>query len=98
MQKKYNLIFSSSYLRKVKKLIKQRRLTINKINSILFDLSDDPFKQSLKTHKVDAILGLDQYSSRIDGDLRMIWNFSDSRIQILILDIGGHSGKGKVYK
>lgn len=98
MSKKYKLIFSMSYIRKTKKLIKLRRISEEKINSILLQLSQDPFHKSLMTHKVDAQIGLSQFSSRVDGDLRMIWNFSENRICILILDIGGHSGGTKVYK
>jgi len=38
------------------------------------------------------------FSSKVTGDLRIIWNFNEDQIQVIdLLDIGGHSGNGKVY-
>jgi len=39
------------------------------------------------------------YSSRLTNDLRIIWNFENGKTKVLdVFDIGGHSGKSKVYK
>ncbi len=89
---------SKVFKKSVDKLIKQRRIFLDKINNVVFKLSLDPFHQSLKTHKVNTrTLGL-RYSSRVDGDLRIIWSFDeDNNLIIHLLDIGGHSGSKSVY-
>ncbi len=39
------------------------------------------------------------FSSRVNSDLRIIWDYSNNIPQVLdLIDIGGHSGKNKVYK
>ena len=89
---------SKIFKKSVEKLIKQRRVALGKINKVVVKLSSDPFDQSLKTHKVNTrALGL-RYSSRVDGDLRIIWSFDeDNNLIIHLLDIGGHSGAKGVY-
>jgi len=38
------------------------------------------------------------FSSWLDPDLRIIWNFDgENKIVIILLDIGGHSGGKSVY-
>jgi mRNA-degrading endonuclease YafQ of YafQ-DinJ toxin-antitoxin module len=37
------------------------------------------------------------YSSRITKDLRVLWDFSENRLVIIIIDIGGHEGSKAVY-
>jgi mRNA-degrading endonuclease YafQ of YafQ-DinJ toxin-antitoxin module len=63
-------------------------------------LAEDPEHPTLKTHKVNAIIAKSQlYSSSITGDIRIIWDYNNGNINIIdLLDIGGHSGKDKVYK
>lgn len=61
-------------------------------------LAENPNNPSLKSHKVDTPKFGKAYSSRVTGDLRIIWEYSKGGFQILdLLDIGGHSGKGGVY-
>ena len=38
------------------------------------------------------------YSSFISGDIRIIWEFSNGSLHILVLNIGGHSGTNNVYR
>jgi len=39
------------------------------------------------------------YSSKVTGDLRIIWNFDkNNNLFLILLDLGGHEGKNKVYK
>lgn len=95
----YQIKQSKSFTKSLKKLVKLHRIDVDKINDIFFLLAKDPFAKSLKTHKVNSKNHGMQYSSRIDGDLRLIWNFdSENNLVIIIADIGGHSGSSKVYK
>ncbi|NQY80122.1 MAG: type II toxin-antitoxin system mRNA interferase toxin, RelE/StbE family [Candidatus Caenarcaniphilales bacterium] len=94
----YKLIQAKSFTRKLKKLIEKRRLTIDLLKSKFQVLAIDPFHKSLRTHKVNTRKLGYQYSSSIEGDLRIIWNFdSDKNLVILLLDIGGHSGSSGIY-
>ncbi len=61
-------------------------------------LEKNPFELKLKTHKVQSKVVYKAWSSRISGDLRVIWDFNQDKIGVInLLDIGGHSGKNKVY-
>ncbi len=93
------LIKQSKYFTKsVEKLVKQRRISLTKINKVIIKLSSNPFDQSLKSHKVNTRTFGVQYSSRIDGDLRIIWSFDkDENLIIHLIDIGGHFGSKSVY-
>lgn len=62
-------------------------------------LAQNPSYPALKTHKVDTKTYGQKWSSRVTGDLRIIWDYdSQNRLIILLLDVGGHSGAHKVYK
>ena len=87
------------FKKSLKKLINSGRLNKEQIGKTLKLLKENPFTQSLKTHKVDTRNYGKVWSSRVDGDLRIIWHLdSKDQILILLLDIGGHSGSSKVYK
>ena len=95
----YKLSFEKNFLKASKKLSNKKRLKLKQLNIVLERLRENPFSQSLKTHRVDSKNHGKAWSSRVDGDLRIIWNFdSEDRVIILLLDIGGHSGTDKVYK
>lgn len=94
----YKLIYTKPFQKELKKLISKFRITEEKLGKTFYLLESNPFHPSLKTHQVEAKHFGKTWSSRVDGDLRVIWNFDkDDQIKILLLDIGGHSGKGKVY-
>lgn len=94
----HELVFTKPFSKDLAKLIKAHKLSETRVAKILQLLSIDPFNQSLRTHKVDSKnYGL-AWSSRLTPDLRIIWKFEDDKVKILLLDIGGHSGKHKVYK
>lgn len=95
----YFLQPTNKFLRKSKKLIKKQPDLKNKIENVFLCLAEEPFSSKLKTHKVNDIDGIPAYSSTLTKDLRIIWDFRYGKPQILdILDIGGHSGKNKVYQ
>lgn len=70
------------------------------IAEALHCLEVDPFSHVLRTHQViahyDAKPAL---SSFITRDMRLLWRFHETEIQVInIIDIGGHSGGEKVYR
>ena len=94
----YKLNSSKSFTKKLKKLIENKRLELEVLNKSLQFLAKDPFSPALRTHKVNTRKLGKHYSSRIDGDLRIIWNFDqDKNLVLLLLDVGGHSGSDGVY-
>ncbi len=94
----YKLVFHQKFLRKSAKLTKRNHALETDVLQTLQQLSENPFEPSLHTHKVTDIGDL-AFSSKITGDLRIIWDFGDEEINIIeLFDIGGHSGKNKVYR
>lgn len=80
-----------------KKLTKNNKSLKRRIRAVTKNITDDPFSPNLKTHKVNTSkFGL-VYSSRVTGDVRIIWKFIDNRAVILFVSVGGHEGKRSVY-
>lgn len=77
-------------------MVKSKQKEITKGNFVL--KKEGPFYPSLETHKVQTRFLGERWSSSVSGDVRIIWDFSNDRILILLLDIGRHNGKKKVYK
>lgn len=95
----YRLILHKNFERKFEKLTKNNKVLKTKVISTLEKISQEPFATGLRTHKVNTRNFGHKFSSRVIGDLRIIWDFGeDDEVVILILTIGGHSGKNKVYK
>lgn len=95
----YQVSPSKYFEKKYLKLAKNNRVLVKKIRNVVKTLKIDPFSPQLKTHKVDAKIGNNVCSSRVSGDIRIIWKFDENNeIVILLLDVGGHSGKNKVYR
>jgi len=93
---KYTLIVLNKAKRDIKRYRKKNPKVRDKIEDTLLELGNNPFKRSLRTHKVRTRDSGVAYSTRLTGDLRVIWKFEKGKI-ILILAIGGHSGKHSVY-
>ncbi len=95
---KYELEYGLLFKRKFKKLEKSGRISLKLFGNITKLLQVDPFNPTLKTHKVNSNKFGKAWSSKLDADLRLIWNFEDeNKIKIFIADIGGHSGFKRVY-
>lgn len=91
--------FSNFSQKKLKKLISKHRIEEKFFETWLIEFRSNPFLQKFKTHKVNLNDFGQCFSSRVDGDLRLIWDFdSQEKIRILVFDIGGHSGSKGVYK
>jgi mRNA-degrading endonuclease YafQ of YafQ-DinJ toxin-antitoxin module len=94
---KYDLEFTAKADRMLSKYIKQNSALLYKFQIAFEKLAENQFAPTLKTHKVfSKDLGM-AYSSRVTGDLRIIWNYRQNQITILIYTIGSHSGKKAVY-
>ncbi len=96
----FDINFSKYSRKKAEKLVSKSKELRQKLGQTLIILSETPFDLALKTHKVNSKKFGERYSSRLTGDLRIIWDFDkDTRLVkiIMIQDIGGHSGNKGVY-
>ena len=93
----YKIRYTPHFKRTYQKLTKRndRLKEITKV--IIRKLANNPFDNSLKTHKATNPIFGKAWSSEVTGDIRILWDFSEYEI-ILLLAFGGHSGKNKVYK
>ena len=96
--RRYEIKKTKHFERVLKKLIKRDLMARKRIFLVLDLLRLDPFSKTLRTHKVNTHQFGKQYSSRVTPDIRIIWNFIDSKTIILLLTIAPHSGKKKVYR
>ncbi len=87
---KYSLYFSNEFKRNYKSF-KKRRDTQYKIDDVIVLIGKDPYSKGLKSHMVNLSKIGKCWSSRVDGDIRIIWTFSkkDTNI-IIVLRVGGH--------
>lgn len=98
MKPLYQIIITKPFDKSLRKLISKNEELAQRIQTVITKLAFDPFDSALRTHKVLSRNHKEAWSSRINGDLRIIWNFDDdNKINIYLLDIGGHSGQNKVY-
>ena len=99
----FELRFTALFRRKYKKLIRRNKTVEKQIDETLERLMVNPGDVTLRSHKV-AHRNRKAFSSRVTGDLRIIWSYSDSEVngsevKILdILDVGGHEGSRSVYR
>lgn len=95
----YNLHFAHTFTPTYKALIKNNPLLEKRTEKALRLLKHDPFYPSLKSHKVNTKSFGVKWSSFITGDLRFIWDFDETKKQIIVLlAITKHSGSHKEYK
>lgn len=94
----YDITFTDKFKKKYQNITKKESKNTKKIDKAVNLLSMDPFYPSLKTHKVSTRLHGERYSSWVTGDIRIIWDYDeDDRLVLVMFDIGGHTGRGKVY-
>jgi mRNA-degrading endonuclease YafQ of YafQ-DinJ toxin-antitoxin module len=96
----YTIFQTQHFLRKAHKLLRKNPQLDAKLSQSIHSMEHDPFNASLKTHAVIAHLdGRSAMSSFVTKDLRIIWRLSNGHIRFInLLDLGGHSGGGKVYR
>lgn len=94
----YTLEFAPTFNRSYKKVVKDNVLLQKRLEKVLKLLVQNPRQLSLHTHKVDSKDFKDVWSSRVTGDIRIIWEYDKNyTFHILVLKVGGHSGSNKVY-
>jgi mRNA-degrading endonuclease YafQ of YafQ-DinJ toxin-antitoxin module len=85
------LVPSPKFTRELKKLFKKQKSLKPKIHKIFDRLSDDPQDPTLGSHKVNLSLYGEVWSSKVNGDIRIIWDYNNSgEIEIILINIGGH--------
>ncbi|MDX9739273.1 MAG: hypothetical protein RBT33_02835 [Candidatus Dojkabacteria bacterium] len=95
---KYEIYFTVGFKRRLKKISKKDLILKNLVKETIKSISEDPFQETLRTHQVNISKYGKVYSSSVNKDIRIIWNFQESDMTIHLLIIGGHSGSNKVYK
>jgi len=95
---RYAIQFTPNFIKKYNKIQKYDSKLYKRIENVLVILSDNPQHNSLRSHKVTLSDGREVFSSKITGDIRIIWNYSNITPVIIMYTIGGHSGKNKVYR
>ena len=98
----YLLERKAHFSRKLRRLLKKDKNLATQVGVTLKKLAGDPRQPDLKSHKVIAEYdGRPAFSSRVTGDLRIIWRYGSTfnEAQLLdLIDVGGHSGTNKVYR
>ncbi|MFH1280602.1 MAG: hypothetical protein ABIJ43_00180 [Candidatus Beckwithbacteria bacterium] len=94
----YKLVFANSFFKEYKILVKKNFKLKKRIVKTFEKLSVNPKQSSLKSHKVSTKKFGERWSSTVTKDIRIIWDY-DNKLQltILVLSLGGHTGKRKVY-
>lgn len=95
----FTLIFTKNFDETYTSVIKNNKEVEKKIRKALHFLKQDPFYPSLKTHKANTKNYGEKWSSWVNGDIRIIWDYdSKNRLVIILLDLGKHSGTHKIYQ
>jgi Txe/YoeB family toxin of Txe-Axe toxin-antitoxin module len=71
----FEVNFTKYSAKKAQKLLKHDKILHIRFKFVIDQISQDPFENVLRTHKVDSKLFGEKYSSRLTGDLRIIWDF-----------------------
>ena len=89
----YTISYTKSFERKYGKLIRNNKKLSSRIDLVIDQLKMNPYSQPLKTHKVgyDKLFG-ELWSSRVTGDIRIIWvKHHDYNYHLVLINIGGHN-------
>lgn len=96
----YELALTKVFDRDYQSLVKGNKDIEKRILKTLEFLIKNPFYPSLKSHKVNTRNYGVKWSSRITGDLRLIWDFVNENEEptIIVLTISQHSGSRREYQ
>lgn len=86
----YQLRATAEFEKRLRKLLKLDQALAQRVGKTLKQLALDPFYPGLKTHKAFAVNHGEAYTSRVTGDIRIIWEFDKQGAAIVLLTIGGH--------
>jgi len=80
----YKLQFTKTFEKQLKKLtLTEQKAVAQKLNL----LCTDPFYPSLRTKKIQGLIGV--YEMSVNMDIRIIWKYENGVI-ILLLEVGHH--------
>jgi len=87
----FNIVKSKLFDKKSKKITKNNPKLAVKIANVVDSLQVNPLFPSLGSHKVNTPKFGQCFSSRVTGDVRIIWQYdNENRLEILeLLDLGG---------
>ena len=95
----FKLNFQKYFLKKEERLTQNNVKLQKEVNKTIYFLAENPKNTALESHKITRKNGAPAFSSKVNKDIRIIWDYHKNKATILdIIDIGGHSGKDKVYK
>jgi len=95
----YLLNFTATFISHKEKIVVRSEVLNKRLKATLQKLALNPTHPSLKTHKANTKNYGERWSSWATGDIRIIWDYdTKNRLVIILLDIGRHSGKHRVYK
>lgn len=97
MTTRYKVQTTQKFERSLKKIIKKDKNLSRLIIETLKKLGKSPFSQGLNTHKVQSRKYGIVYSSKVTGDIRILWVLDKNETIIITLTVGGHSGNNSVY-
>ena len=85
----YKLIFTETYLRREKKILKQHPELIERYKKVLRLLELNPYHPSLRLHKLSGKFK-DKYSISVTMSFIIIITFAITEKGVVLLDIGSH--------
>jgi mRNA-degrading endonuclease YafQ of YafQ-DinJ toxin-antitoxin module len=87
----FDLRFTDVFLKRFNSITKNDQQLKRRVKKTLELLQLDPYYPSLHTHKVINDQWGEVLSSRVTGDIRIIWTFDkENRLILILLEIGGH--------
>lgn len=85
-------IFATKHFERKKIKLSKDLLKKRAIDKCINRLKNNPFHNSLRTHKADIKYGLKVFSSWVWGDIRIAWIFNNEEIEVIdLIDIGDHN-------
>ena len=94
----FTLKFTKLCKKQVKKNIAGNMRLEKSLKKTLLLLRENPFHNSLHSHKVTSIKNKDIFSSSITGDWRIGWMYGEDNNPVIVcLEIGTHSGSNRMY-
>ena len=85
----YNIKQTDTFERKSVKFFKKHRDLVPKFKKVIEKLTDDPFDNSLKTHKLKGNLS-DFYACSLTYEYRIILTIEIQDEEIILVNIGTH--------
>jgi len=88
----YEIKYTENFKKQKSKLIKKYPQLASRINKTVEQLSEDPYYSGLKSHIIGEEPRIGNiWSSRVPGDIRILWIFSpEEKLVVILIKIGGH--------